>query len=515
MNTPDPTSQPEASEDHVVHLLPPKKSAYRRWFSTLNPSVQLVLQQLWMPVFMCIMFILCYVGSFQHVAPRHVPVGVIGDTNITQTLTTASEKAAPGAMDFSDVENLAQAREQVRRGELGMAYNVEKNELVVASAHQAQAASLLPKLLAPLLPAAGVEQPPETDDVAPLGPHDMGMTPMYLMLTWCICGYLAAMFIGLMGGPLSRRSRYAIIVGVAAALSLLASTLVSFGLRAITGHFLALWGLGFCWAVAIGVAVNGLSYFLGRFIAAPAMTIFIFLSIPSSGAAMPKWMMPEFFQALNNVVVGSGITEMLKHLIYGVGPGYARGWIMMVCYLVAGLLLSWVGKPYWEWRRVRRLLSGKPTMFVDAQRANGRKNQREEKEILAAHGLKVRESDGALLRIPRMHGSQLRELSKSERERNRQLRLAETEDPQPPTGAFISVEDRSPATGMFESLDPAYASAPADDAKPAHPPRHREDDEAAGQAAPAEATESAASEEPVSEQGEERAPEEGEEPGSR
>jgi hypothetical protein len=444
----------ETGPDVVVHTLPPKKSAYRRWFSTLNPSVQLVMCQLWMPVFMCIMFIVCYVGAFQHVAPRHVPVGVIGDSTMTQTLQAAVDQNASGTMDFSDVDTLGEARKQVRSGDLAMAYDPDANKIVVASAHQAQAASILPKLITPLLPAVGVEQPPGQDDVAPLPAHDMGMTPMYLMLTWCISGYLAAMFIGLMGGPLSRRTRYGIILGVAAFLSLLSAVLVDLVLGAITGHFLQLWGLGFAWAVAIGVAVNGLSYFLGRFIAAPAMTLFIFLSIPSSGAAMPKWMMPDFFQGMNHVVVGSGITEMLKHLVYGVGPGYLRGWIMLACYLVVGLLLTWAGKPYWENKRVRRLLSGKRTMFQDAQRASGRKNQREEKEILASHGLKVRESDGALLRIPALHGAELRALSRTEREHNRQLRLAEaagTTD----HADLIDRSDRYVPTGVMDSLEPA------------------------------------------------------------
>ncbi|MGO3152620.1 MAG: ABC transporter permease [Galactobacter sp.] len=489
--------------DMVVHTPPQKKSAYRRWFATLNPSIQLVLSQLWMPVFMCIMFTLCYVGSFQHVAPRHVPVGIVSDTTATQTLQAAVKQNAPGSMDFTTISDHAEAREQVRTGKLAMAYDPEKNQLVVATAHQAQAASIIPKLIDPLLPALGQKEAPTTDDVAPLGAHDIGMTPMYLMLTWCISGYLAAMFIGLMGGPLSRRTRYGIILGVSAFLSLLSSTLVDLVLGAITGHFWALLGLGFAWSVAIGVAVNGLSYFLGRFIAAPAMTLFIFLSIPSSGAAMPAWMMPEFFQWMQNIVVGSGISEMLKHLVYGVGPGYLRGWIMLGGYLLVGVLLTWVGKPYWEWKRVRRILKGKTTMFHDAQRASGRKNTREENEILATHGLKVRESDGALIRIPALHGAELREMSRTEREHNRQLRLAEvagtTQLPPSKRPDLIDNYDRYVPTGVMDSLEPAdierYNEAQAAVEPPHGAGRHRapaaDDPRPADQAPDAEAPDAA------------------------
>jgi hypothetical protein len=413
-----------------VHRLPPKKSAYRRWFSTLHPSVQLVFCQLWMPTFMCIMFVLVYVGSFQHAAPRDVPVGVIGETQVTRQLQAAADQNEPGALDFEHVDDHQEARDKVRRGELGMAYDAQTNQLIIASAHQAQAVSIFPKLITPLIPATGQQAPPATDDVAPLPAHDIGMTPMYLTLAWCISGYLAAMFIGLMGGPLRRLTRFGIIIGVSTVLSVLSAILVDFVLGAITGHFWQLWGLGFCWAAAIGVAVNGLSYFTGRFIAAPAMLLFIFLSIPASGAAMPIWMMPELFQWLNNVVVGSGVSEMLKHLIYGVGPGYSRGWTMMACYLVAGLVLTWAGKPYWEWKRVRRLLSGRTTMFQDAQRANGRRNGAEEKETLAAYGLEVRESDGALVT----------------------------------TGDFIPQDDRTPNYAVYGNLEPDLPDYGHDDA---------------------------------------------------
>lgn len=369
-----------------IHAVPPEKSAYRRWFATLNPSLQLVLLQLWMPTFMAVMFVLCYVGAFQSTAPREVPIGIVGQSSAVETYQGIADQAAPGAWSFVAVPDEASAQEQVRAGEIAAAYDVGDNSLIVASAHQAQAANLIPAYLSPLL---NPDQPPQREDVAPLPMGDVGMSPMYLMLAWCISGYLAAMFIGLMGGPLRRTTRLLVILAVSFVLSFITCFLVSPVLGAIEGHFWQLWGLGWMWALAVGIAVNGLSYFCGRFIAAPAMTVFIFLSIPASGAAFPEWFMPEPFRWLNNVVVGSGITEMLKRLIYDVGPGYSRGWIMLACYAAAGLLLTLVGKRYWEWQRVRRMLQGKTTMMQDAQRASGKQHEKDREEILDDFGLRA------------------------------------------------------------------------------------------------------------------------------
>ncbi|MDN6536954.1 MAG: ABC transporter permease, partial [Corynebacterium variabile] len=292
------------------------------------------------------------------------------------------------------------ATQQVSDGDLAAAYDVDSHTLITASALQAQAANIIPKIVTPVLPALGQDETPTVDDLAPLPAHDIGMTPMYLMIAWCISGYLAAMFVGLMGGPLGRRVRFSIIACTAVLLSLLSALLIDPILGAITGHFWALWGLGFIWAFAIGAAVNGVSYFVGRFVAVPAMLMCIFLSMPASGGALPIWMMPRFFEWISRGVVGNGITEMLKKLVYGVGPGYTHGWILIACYIVAGVLLSLVGKPFRERRLIRRILRGRTTMFQDAQKAAGRHGAVEQKKVLAAHGLEIRASDGAVMRIP-------------------------------------------------------------------------------------------------------------------
>lgn len=442
-----------AASDHVVYAMPQKKSAYRRWYASQNPNVQMVLSQLWMPVFMLIMFILCYVAPFQHAAPRHAPVGVVGSVEQVQTLQAAADKGEPGAIDFEAVADHATAQQKVKDGDLAAVYVTDTNTLVTASAHQAQASTILPKIIDPLLPAIGQKEAPETEDLAPLAPHDIGMTPMYLMIAWCISGYLAAMFVGLMGGPLGRRVRFFIIACTAVLLSFLSALLISPILGAIEGHFWALWGLGFVWAFAIGAAVNGVSYFVGRFVAIPAMLMCIFLSMPASGGALPFWMMPEMFQWLSHVVVGSGITEMLKQLVYGVGPGYSRGWVMIACYIVVGVLLSLVGKPFRERKLIRRILRGRTTMFQDAQKAAGAKHAVESRQILAEHGLKIRESDGAVLRIPAEHAHHgLREKVEDAVARRDE---AASEKAQQHGGTAVAADtqvlddpDRSPATGL-------------------------------------------------------------------
>lgn len=365
-----------------------QENGYRRWFQTLHPSLQLVLLQLWMPLFFIVMFCVCYVAAFHAPSPHDVPIGVVGSA---PGLEPELERAVGGSIVLTQYDSASAAQDAVRSGAAAVAYDPGERILYVVSAHQIQASTLLQRSLVPALSAkaTGVT----VHDLAPLPPHDaFGMTAMYLMLAWCIGGYMTAMFIGLMGGPLGHRTRIAVIVGLGLAISLVTNLLVGPVIDAIDGHFWPLVLMAWGWIVAIGLAVNGLSYFFGRFIALPAMVVFVFLSVPASGAAYPPWMMPQPFAWLNNVVVGSGITEMIKHTVYGVGPGAARGLIMMAAYAVAGIILMLIGKPYWESRRSRRVVAGKTTMFIDAQNANRDLLVHQRRQILAHHGLAVSET---------------------------------------------------------------------------------------------------------------------------
>lgn len=368
---------------------PQQHGAYRRWYATLHPSLQLIGLQLWMPLFFIVGFCLCYVFAFHAPHPHDVPIALVGSD---PTLVAAVQKALPGEFVFHTYDSLAAAKRDVLAGSMAVAYDPTTNEFFKASAHQFQVASLVPATLTAVLTGIGVASPTVTE-LAPLPAWDeYGTVPMYVMLAWCIGGYMVAMFIGIMGGPLRHRTRMAVIVVGGLVISLITNTLAGPVVGAIHGHWIQLVLIAWGWIVAIGLAVNGLSYFVGRFIAAPAMICFVFLSMPSSGGAYPKWFMPEPFAWLNNVVVGSSMVDMIKHQVYGVGPGPARGLITMGCYAAAGLVLMYFGKKWWERRRIRAIVTGRTTMFQDANTANREFLGKERDAELERHGLESTET---------------------------------------------------------------------------------------------------------------------------
>jgi hypothetical protein len=355
------------------------RARYRAAYAKLPPGLQLVGLQVWMPIFFVCLFNLCYVNAFHAPAVRDAPVAVVGAADLP-----ALERATGSMFDYHPVGDLADADDLVRSGTDVGALDLRDPAhptLVIASAHSYQAANVAKQTFTPFFTGQRLDL--AVKDLAPLPAHDsFGMTTMYLSLAWCIGGYMLALFLGLMGAPLRHRVRIGVIVAGGVLLSLLSVTLAGPVIGAVHGHFLQLWGVGICWMVAIGLATNGLSYFFGRFVAMPAMALFVFLSIPSSGAAYPSFMLPGFFQWLHPYVVGYGITEMIKHTLYGVGEPYSRGFLLLGCYAAVGLVLTLVGKQWRQHREIRRVLAGRTTMFMDAQAASREHAVAERERIL-------------------------------------------------------------------------------------------------------------------------------------
>lgn len=369
---------------------------WRQQYQKLPPAGQMIGLQLWLPLFFIIAFCFCYIAAFHAPKFHDAPVAVVNSPSAS-VITQQLDQGAPGTFQFNYFATAEDATESVRDGTDAAALIVAdqpegKLTVLTASAHQFQAANLVTGAFTKALAANGAAV--EFKDIAPLPEGDSyGQGAMYLMLSWCIGGYMVAMFIGMMGTPLKHTERVGILAGGAAVVALLANLLAGPVIGVFdAGHYLPMVGLAFAWILAIGLFVNGLSYFFGRFITGPALLLFVFLSIPSSGAAFPAWMVPSFFQHLQPYVVGHGMTEMIKRVLYGVGDPYWQGFLLMFVYAFIGVVTMFVGKRWREAKEVDRILQGKTTMMAAAQGAMMQNAMASRTATLERHGM---EPDGS------------------------------------------------------------------------------------------------------------------------
>ncbi|MBK5211170.1 MAG: ABC transporter permease [Coriobacteriia bacterium] len=368
------------------------KTVFTRWwrkrYSQLSPNLQLVGLQMWMPLFFITMFCLCYIYAFHAPTLQDMPIGYVASSQATGTQGKSLEKMLKGAIKISFYPTFDAASAAVRKGDMAaaIASGAKSDTLIIASSHQNQAAIIAEKVITPAEAALGKTL--KDADIAPLPPYDWaGTVTMYLMMVTCFGGYMVAMFLSMVGGPLKHSTRLITLGLMSFITSFIVQFLVGPVIGAVHGHFLLLWMSGWLWMFTIGVFVNGIGYFTGRFVTVAAMLVFIFLSMPASGGAFPVYMMPKLFQVLNHVVVGGALSEMFRHIIYNVGPGLLRAYIMAAGYLIVGVILSIVGKRYWEWKQASRILAGETTMFKDANDAKAANSDRIRRQIFKDAGI--------------------------------------------------------------------------------------------------------------------------------
>lgn len=344
---------------------------YRAQYAKLPPGLQMIGLQLWMPFFFVIFFCLCYVFAFHAPQPHGIPTAVIGTGPQTSQFAQQLQQSSGGTLDVAVEPSAAAAQQDVRTGDLAAAYapGTGTATLYVASGAQFQLAAVAKATFGAT--AAAQHATLHIEDLAPLPSNDSyGTSLFYLTLVWIICGYMVGMFVGMMGASLAHRFRFAIIIGADLLLTLISVVLVRYVVGAVRADFFALWGIGVFTAVSVGLVVNGLGYFFGRFVTGAALLLFVFANIPSSGGAFPPEFMPEPFRALHSVVAGTGTIDVLRSLVYNVGPGAGRGALIIAVYAVVGLTLSFVGKLYFDWRTARRKArDAAPSMMFAAQQA--------------------------------------------------------------------------------------------------------------------------------------------------
>lgn len=347
------------------------RARYRAWYSKMPTGLQMIGMQVWLPAFFVIAFVFCYLFAFHAPAFKNVPVAVVGPTSVMQPVAEELQQQSNGAVKVRVIESVDAAKAEVRSGEVAAAYQPGQGSanLIVASAGSFQLSSLAQQFFQQV--GAASHTTVHVDDLAPLPPYDsFGTSLFYLTLVCTISGYMIAMFVGMMGGGLKHWQRFAVFASSSILLPGLALLLTRFAVHAVDGHFFQLWVIGAATSFAVGSVVNGLAYFMGRFVTGAALLVFVFANVPGSGGAYPPAMVPQPFRFLHDFLTGTATVNLFRRTAYGVGPAEWHAWLVLGVYAAIGVVLALVGKPYFIWRQRRLRAAGKKTMMVSAQIAS-------------------------------------------------------------------------------------------------------------------------------------------------
>lgn len=291
-----------------------------------------------------LLFIASYVGALHHPKPTDVAFGVAAPAGAAER-TMARLDALPGdPLDTRTVRDAGQARAQIMEREIDGALVVDPagrtDTLLVASGGGAALSASLVKLVTEAL--APQDREVRTEDVAPASPEDFeGLSSFYLVVGWCVGGYLCASILAISAGARPANAQRAVIRLGALALASLAggiggAVIIGPVLGALPGSVFALWGLGALVTFAVGAATLALQGLTGIVGIGLAILIVVIAGNPSAGGAFPSPMLPPFWKAIGPALPPGAGTWVARSIAYFHGNAVTGPLLVLSAWAVAG-----------------------------------------------------------------------------------------------------------------------------------------------------------------------------------
>ncbi|CAL9614642.1 hypothetical protein SUDANB6_05722 [Streptomyces sp. enrichment culture] len=296
-------------------------------------SARTLLEAAWFPAALFLGFLFCFAPALHSPQPHHAQVVVAGPAT-ARKVDTALERSHPGGFEVTAVSTTTQAREAVR-GRTAVAGFAAGDDGPVLFVAKANGASLEQAVTSAFTEVTAERL--DVRDVAPTVDGDrLGTTPVYFAIAWSVPGYILATTL-LRAVTFGRRRRLLSILVVSALFSA-----VGYGVGAGLGylpHDPVTLPVAFLLTAAVATFASGLAPFTRQFFPAVGMTLFIVLSIPTSGGPAPAPMLPTFFQYVHTVMPLGNAVDALRSALYFDGAGALKPVLVLCAWFAAGTAL--------------------------------------------------------------------------------------------------------------------------------------------------------------------------------
>ncbi|MCY1650728.1 DUF3533 domain-containing protein [Streptomyces sp. SL294] len=295
-----------------------------------------------------LLFIASYVGALHRPDPTDVPFGVVAPQQVSGQLVTQLDSLPGGPLDPRAVSDEAEARRQIQNRDIDGALVVSPrgstDTVLVASGGGTVLATSLAKIVKE---AEGQRQRTvRTVDVAPASPDDFdGLSSFYLVVGWCVGGYLCASILAISAGTKpANRQRAVIRTGVMALYSIAGgiggAVIIGPVLGALPGSVWALAGLGALVVFAVGMTTLALEALTGIVGIGLAVLIIVIAGNPSAGGAFPLPMLPDFWRAIGPALPPGAGTWVARSIAYFEGNAVTGPLLVLSAWAVAGTVLT-------------------------------------------------------------------------------------------------------------------------------------------------------------------------------
>jgi hypothetical protein len=246
-------------------------------------------------ILLALAFVSSNVAANHRPTPHHLPVGLVGSSQATGALARQLERRAPGAFNVRSYGSAAQAQTAIlHRVVYGAFDSGPPPSLLVASAASPVVATVLQKTFAPFARAQG--QTLKVRDLAPLPNTDSsGVTSTSAILSLIIAGILGSSVVYLVTRDRRRVVRLAALVALGIGAGLAAALATNVVVGAVSGHFLAIWGVATLFVLAVALPIAAFQALFGLPGTGIGLIVFLVIGNPASGGSTAPELLPGFW----------------------------------------------------------------------------------------------------------------------------------------------------------------------------------------------------------------------------
>ncbi|MFJ2864599.1 ABC transporter permease [Kitasatospora sp. NPDC087314] len=295
-------------------------------------------------------FITSYVGALHHPTPHNLSIAVVAPPQVAPKLVQALDSAPNDAVKAVTAPDAESATQQIKDQKIYAALVVNpagnQDTLLVGGARGPSAAKAAETITTAVEQAQG--RTVKVEDVVPLAKGDTnGLSAFYLVIGWCVGGYLVASILGISAGSKPANAHRAVIrLGVLALYSIAAgiggTVIAGPVLDALPGSILGLSAVGALVVFTVGAFTMALQCLFDIVGIGIAVLIFVVLGNPSAGGVYPPPMMPAFWRAIGSVIPNGAGTSAARSIAYFGSTNLAMPIVVLVVWAVAGVAVTFL-----------------------------------------------------------------------------------------------------------------------------------------------------------------------------
>ncbi|MFE9422865.1 DUF3533 domain-containing protein [Kitasatospora sp. NPDC006697] len=293
-------------------------------------------------------FVLSYVGALHHPAPHRLSIGVAAPAQVQPKLLGALAQVPNEAVKPVAVASAADAESRIKDQKIYAALvfdpSSSQDVLLVANARGPAAAVAAESIVTSLEQTQS--RTVQVRDVVPLATGDAkGLSSFYLVIGWCVGGYLVASILGISAGSRPANLNRAVIrTGVLALYSIGAglggALIVGPILGALPGSIAGLWWVGSLVVFAVGTVTMAMECLFDVVGIGLAVLVFVVLGNPSAGGVYPTPLMPPFWRAFGAWLPNGAGTDATRSIAYFGAGNLLQPLLVLSAWTAVGLAVT-------------------------------------------------------------------------------------------------------------------------------------------------------------------------------